>query len=784
MKEKIVSPGVFSKEIDETFLPAAVGDIGAVVIGPTARGPALVPTVVSSYSEYQKYFGDSHLSGSDYYQHLTAHTAQSYLRNAGKLTVVKILAGSYTGASVSISSSINPQIVGGGTNEVGGPQIGATTVKFALNPDQTHHQRTATKNVLTASIGEVDFYFVTQSALMAASGSSTRQYVVTASTAAHTANVFRDYINVTGSHTAHAWKGYLTASTNGAQVYISSSVPGALFSTASKSASMAGAASQTVYHGFNAREAFGLTDVTYLTLSTGSSTAHASIHPLIGFSGSLSGSMDNKKHQKVVFKLNTIADGSDQTSYSETNPNFPVKSSAFGKNGILKQGKDFNLRYELTNLNVKRGTFSLRIRRGDDNETRKNILETWNNLSLDPTQDNFISKVIGDSYKSIQGSGTGETYIKDNGTYPNKSKYVYVSDVFTTPKYLDENGDISVDEYSASLPHVSGSTIYSGSFRGGFTGGSNGDESHPKNWYETITETNMQGLNLSTGQSGKTSYDDALDLLSNQDEYDFNLMLLPGILDDTHNAIASKAIQTCEDRGDCFVIIDPVGIGKELTTVTTEAMTRDTNYAAMYYPWVQIADNQSNVNRWVPPSVVVGGMYAYNDKVSHAWMAPAGLNRGTLSTVKQAERKLSHGNRDELYDNNVNPIATFPGQGAVVYGQKTLQKKPSALDRINVRRLLIKVRKFIAASSRFMLFEQNNIQTRKRFVNMVNPYLESVQSQAGLNAFRVVMDESNNTADVIDRNIMYGQIFLQPTRTAEFIVLDFTLQPTGATFPE
>ena len=337
MKEKIVSPGVFSKEIDETFLPAAVGDIGAVVIGPTARGPALVPTVVSSYSEYQKYFGDSHLSGSDYYQHLTAHTAQSYLRNAGKLTVVKILAGSYTGASVSISSSINPQIVGGGTNEVGGPQIGATTVKFALNPDQTHHQRTATKNVLTASIGEVDFYFVTQSALMAASGSSTRQYVVTASTAAHTANVFRDYINVTGSHTAHAWKGYLTASTNGAQVYISSSVPGALFSTASKSASMAGAASQTVYHGFNAREAFGLTDVTYLTLSTGSSTAHASIHPLIGFSGSLSGSMDNKKHQKVVFKLNTIADGSDQTSYSETNPNFPVKSSAFGKNGILKQ---------------------------------------------------------------------------------------------------------------------------------------------------------------------------------------------------------------------------------------------------------------------------------------------------------------------------------------------------------------------------------------------------------------------------------------------------------------
>ena len=140
--------------------------------------------------------------------------------------------------------------------------------------------------------------------------------------------------------------------------------------------------------------------------------------------------------------------------------------------------------------------------------------------------------------------------------------------------------------------------------------------------------------------------------------------------------------------------------------------------------------------------------------------------------------------RDSLYDSSVNPIATFPGQGVTVFGQKTLQKKSSALDRINVRRLLIRVKKFIASSSRFLVFEQNNEQLRKRFLNIVNPFLEQVQSQSGLSAFKVVMDETNNTPDTIDRNQLIGQIFLQPTRTAEFIILDFTIQPTGAAFPE
>jgi phage tail sheath protein FI len=175
-------------------------------------------------------------------------------------------------------------------------------------------------------------------------------------------------------------------------------------------------------------------------------------------------------------------------------------------------------------------------------------------------------------------------------------------------------------------------------------------------------------------------------------------------------------------------------------------------------------------------------VYAANDRLAAEWFAPAGLNRGGIIGAVNVLNRLTHSERDTLYENKVNPIAAFPGQGIVAYGQKTLQDRASALDRINVRRLLITVKKFVASTSRFLVFEQNTSTTRNRFLNTVNPYFEAIQQRQGLYAFNVVMDESNNTPDVIDRNILAGQIFLQPAKTAEFIVIDFNILPTGASF--
>ena len=226
-----------------------------------------------------------------------------------------------------------------------------------------------------------------------------------------------------------------------------------------------------------------------------------------------------------------------------------------------------------------------------------------------------------------------------------------------------------------------------------------------------------------------------------------------------------------------------VKYGSSVASVTQAAASFDNSYAATYWPWVQMVDPQTGELVFVPASTAIPGVYVFTDASSEPWFAPAGLTRGALGQVVRAERRLTANNRDTLYEANVNPLATFPQSGVVVFGQKTLQKRASALDRVNVRRLLIALKGFISGVADNLVFEQNTIATRNNFLSVVNPYLEGVQQRQGLYAFKVVMDDTNNTPTVIDRNELVGQIFLQPTKTAEFIILDFNVLPTGATFP-
>ena len=298
-----------------------------------------------------------------------------------------------------------------------------------------------------------------------------------------------------------------------------------------------------------------------------------------------------------------------------------------------------------------------------------------------------------------------------------------------------------------------------------------------------ITASNVFGFDLSTATSnGSVKYTDAFDILSNQDEYDINMLLAPGVIRRLCPYVADYMISTAENRQDTFAIVDVTAYGDSIATAANQTTNMDSNYAATYYPWMQVLDASINKPIWVPPSVLMPGVLAYNDSVAAEWYAPAGLNRGGITDAINLETKLNHSERDTLYENQVNPIASFPGQGICAWGQKTLQQKPSALDRINVRRLLIAVKKYIASTSRYLVFEQNTAATRNRFLSVVNPYLESIQQRQGLYAFRVVMDETNNTPAQIDRNLLVGDIYLQPTKTAEFIVINFNLTPTGAEF--
>jgi len=462
------------------------------------------------------------------------------------------------------------------------------------------------------------------------------------------------------------------------------------------------------------------------------------------------------QYQKQSFVLKTISEGELMNSFS------PVTA-----NGSLPSGSADNLRWEIATTNTSSGQFSLLIRRGNDINNQKAILETYNNLSMDPTAPNYIGKVIGDTYFTVESDGP-DYYVKTNGNYPRRSAYVYVESVGTpTPQYFNNDGSVK-PQFTGSLPLVG-----SGSFAAA-TG--KNIENNDAKFNENITAANIQGI-------APAGYTQTIALLNNKDDYQFNVISAPGLNGVDHGIQVNSLVALAQNRTDCLAVIDLIGYNSSVNQVTTQASSYDTSYAAAYWPWLQTIDAVTGQTVWAPASTYIPAVYAFTDASADPWFAPAGLVRGALGSVVRAERKLTSGNRDTLYEANVNPIATFPS-GVVVFGQKTLQKRASALDRVNVRRLLIALKSYIVQVSDGLVFEQNTNSTRNNFLAQVNPYLESVQQRQGLYAFKVVMDASNNTPDVIDRNELVGQIYLQPTKTAEFVILDFNVLPTGATFPE
>jgi hypothetical protein len=319
-------------------------------------------------------------------------------------------------------------------------------------------------------------------------------------------------------------------------------------------------------------------------------------------------------------------------------------------------------------------------------------------------------------------------------------------------------------------------------FQGGFDGM---DPAKPQALENKITPTNSQGFDLSDANAaGSQAYSKAIDLLGNEDQFDINLLVTPGVLNSMHGAVIQDGIDMVESRSDTFYAFDAAGVEASVDDAVASVQSVDTSYAATYYPWLRIRDQNRNKQVRVPPSVLIPRVYAFNDQTAAEWYAPAGFERGGIPEAISAVVRLRKEDRDELYRNRVNPIAQFPDQGVSVWGQKTLQTQASALDRVNVRRLLIRVKKFIASTSRFLVFEQNVPETRNRFLNIVRPFLDQVQQQNGVFAFRVKMDAENNPPEVVDRNKLVGEIFLQPTRTAEFIELTFNVLPTGAEFED
>jgi phage tail sheath protein FI len=700
MAEQIVSPGVFTRENDQSLITQQPVQVGAAIVGPTVKGPVEIPTVVTSYSQYVNKFGTTFVSGNQTYSYLTSISAYNYFQNGGTSLLVTRVVSNSADWSPAISTDIQNNI----SSVVGKPATGSFTF--------SNVGASSTFGVIGTKLtyNNANYYFF--------SGSGTD---VPAS------NYYW--------YTTAGLQGLVNEINTNASVYFSASFNS---NTLSISASFNGTAGNgiTVETG-SFPELFLDTTPTQVTLAGG-------VNSIGG----------------AAFVLKTISEGTIMNS-----------SGSEDSAGALTNGTSDNLRWEISQADTGSGTFTLLIRRGDDITNEKVVLETYANVSLDPEQDNYIARVVGDTYQQvITDNSNGDVYVQSVGAYSNNSKYVYVSSVNNpTPNYFDNNGNAKA-AYTSSIP-ILGS--------GSFTGGTGNILSTVNNFYENIgagAGNNTQGLVAA-------SYTTVLGLLANKEEYSYKIITAPGLLNSDHASPLGILITNTQNRGDAIAVVDLVEYGATISTTTAQAGTINSSYAATYWPWVQIFNPDTGKINWVPASTLIPGVYAANDAAAEPWFAPAGINRGGLSQVIRPERKLQRTDRDTLYEKNVNPIANFPATGPAVFGQKTLQKKASALDRVNVRRLLIELKSFIGQVANNLVFEQNTAATRNAFLAQVNPYLESVQQRQGVYAFKVVMDDSNNTPDVIDRNQLVGQIFIQPTRTAEFIILDFNVLPTGAEFP-
>ena len=327
--------------------------------------------------------------------------------------------------------------------------------------------------------------------------------------------------------------------------------------------------------------------------------------------------------------------------------------------------------------------------------------------------------------------------------------------------------------------------------------------------FDGLDVTDIEPFNDITSGSDATknyafnSMKKAIDMVSDPEVVECNLMAIPGV---ANPGITSHLISTCENRADALAVIDiekdytPRGWDKrtesarlpDVSLAVSKLRDRRINssYGCAYFPWVQVRDAMSDKLVWMPPSVAALGTMASSAAKSELWFAPAGFTRGGLSNgaaglpVIQTRYRLTSKHRDSLYEANINPIAQFPAEGIVIFGQKTLQVTPSALDRINVRRLMVYVKKEISRMAATLLFDQNVDTTWNRFLGQANPFLASVKSRFGLTEYRVILDETTTTPELVDRNIMYAKVFLKPARAIEFIAIDFVITNTGASFDD
>jgi len=845
MAEKVVSPGVFTNEKDLSFLPAGIAQIGAAIVGPTNKGPAFVPTPVESFNDFKEKFGGLN---PDFYApyavqqymknagrvtvvrvlHLGGYTSANplFIYGAASGSAASDASSSGTDLTENLMAVLAPTVqnasgdfassslfeINASADELAGLQSGS--LDFGLNYAQINSSvfglelsgSSVAASIYTASLDSANDNYITK--VFGENPRGDKEAYVYLNLPANQTDITLAAVSISGSAgDAPSGNHVAGSATSGSGVFASTPLD---FSKDYQPATSPYIVSQKVggsavnlfrfkthSHGSNVNKLckIMISDIRPpADAKAGVNQDYGDFTVTIRGVKNYHGSEDTERSQDIKATYQKVNLDKDSPRYIEKvigSQYFEVNSD--GK--LVLQGGDYpavddNVYIDIVD-GVKKKTLSKDLVPGGYrkislpiNDGGEGILAASKVIQQIDDDGNVNYNV---AYGYNYWSGSSALYeqnlnylapLPDNALTTNQSDFDLFAQTGTSGSvspYVDESVTLTLTNGNAAQRK------FIVPMQGGFDGKNPADDVKVGS---EIVNTNTQGFDCSSATaSGSVAYIRALNAISNPDEFDINMIVVPGVLQGLHPTVTTKAKNVAEDRADAFYVMDAFEYSTAVTSATTQLTSFDSSYVATYYPWVQIRDVDNNTYIWVPPSVVVAGVIAQNDTLAHEWFAPAGLNRGITDAI-QVKSRLTLAERDDLYEARINPIATFPGQGICIWGQKTLQIKPSALDRVNVRRLLIAVKKFIASATKFLVFEQNNAATRNRFLGIVNPFLESVQQRSGLSAFKVVMDDTNNTPDLIDRNIMYGQIFLQPTRTAEFIILDFNILPTGAAFPE
>lgn len=768
MATKFVSPGVFTQEIDQSFLAQGVAGIGGALIGTTLKGPAFVPTVVTDLNDFVAKFGDV-----DPDKQMT-YAAKNYLKNNSTLTIVRVL-GHDDGTSVTPGCDKTTSAITDGISALcvlhhsGSPSAikitGLTTSEFGVEATYNGSKVfMATASFLTSSANYVEKVLNADPRLIATYGHYIyANYKYARAAASATANWQLE--NLTNHE-----DDYQMNYTSGSTAWVKSQLLGGnefnMFRL------------HTHTHGKATNEDFKVTVANVKQSPNAASTPYGTFDVIVrSFSDTdqrvvtlesfIGCTMDPDSPNYV---LRRIGDGHEE---------FDTSQRKFVSYGLYPARSKYVWVELATNVNLPKEALPWGFR-GYKHMTfvsgaaAPSMPYTISQLDKNGNTDgnvcwgvSFVSGGIADRMRARPKNATSTASDTDfsltnlSATYSSTGRQVWYYNS-SIPAYLNHQPIASsASLYKFTLP-----------FEGGFDG-----------WDFTVNDPLYLSNTVGDSDIGVVALKRAIDTLSNPDTVDINVLAIPGV----HNlAVTDYARLMVSNRSDVFYIMDVTGSSIAEVVQGVQNREIDDNYTSCYYPDLKFNDRINNKMVRVAPSVAMMGAIAYNDRVGQVFFAPAGLNRGGLNQfdIVDVYDRLTYQDRDTLYSNRINPIATFPSEGIACWGQKTLQVKPSALDRVNVRRLLIYAKKTIASAAKYLLFEPNNPQTWQRFLNTVNPILDKIRQDQGLIQFKVVMDSTVNTPDLIDRNIMTGKIFLRPTKAAEFIDLSFIITNSGVAFEE